>query len=251
MVALSVEEQFYLVWPLATILLLGLRQRLSTVVVVLVTAIVFVVAYRMWLFENGTGVLVLYTRTINRADTLLIGALLAHLWVRGKVPHGRGVSLAGWGALTFFGYVVWNGGSDDFHYTWGFFAVAVSVAVMLLAVLESEWAFRRVLELRPLRLIGRVSYGLYIWHFGVFRAVARYGGDWPDVGESVRRLQPGRSIVCGVVALRGTAVPALEGPDRRSRASIRRPRSREGGPGEARALRDEDRPHPLNPRHSA
>ncbi len=41
--------------------------------------------------------------------------------------------------------------------------------------------FRAVFRLPPLRGLGRVSYGLYIWHLAIFNAVLRYGRWWAPV----------------------------------------------------------------------
>ncbi len=60
-------------------------------------------------------------------------------------------------------------------YRGGFTAFAIAVAVVVLAVVESTWAGIKFLTLAPLRAIGRVSYGLYLWHVPVFLIVFRYG----------------------------------------------------------------------------
>jgi peptidoglycan/LPS O-acetylase OafA/YrhL len=52
---------------------------------------------------------------------------------------------------------------------------AVLAATVILAVVEGSWAGGRWLANPALRAIGLVSYGLYLWHFPVFHAVARHG----------------------------------------------------------------------------
>jgi peptidoglycan/LPS O-acetylase OafA/YrhL len=61
----------------------------------------------------------------------------------------------------------------------GYTLFALAVAIMLFAVLDTEWPVRRALTLRPLRAIGRVSYGVYLWHYFLFIVVAHYLDDWP------------------------------------------------------------------------
>ena len=51
-----------------------------------------------------------------------------------------------------------------------------AVAVMIVAIVESDWLSKRLLTWRPLRAVGRVSYGLYLWHFFVFTIVAEKMG---------------------------------------------------------------------------
>ena len=175
--SLAVEEQFYVVWPLVLILILGIRRRTWVVVTIIITAIVAVDIHQAYAFSHvrGAELIQLYTRTDYRASSLLVGALLAQLWVRGKTPS-RGLRPAAWVALlcaaAFIARVhVTNG----FLYRGGFTAFAIAVAVILLAVLESTWAGIGLLSVPPLRAVGRVSYGLYLWHMPAFLVVYRYG----------------------------------------------------------------------------
>ena len=179
--SLAVEEQFYLVWPVILVYLLGPRRPIGTVVVALTGAIAVIAAHRWMLWEDGTNWVVLLVRTDTRADGLLIGALLACIWVRGLTPI-RGADVAGWLALV--GLVVYMavvGPSDAFGFKGGMTLFAAGVAVVILAILNGAWAASRFFALTPLQAIGRVSYGLYLWHFPVDHAVARYGDDLPEV----------------------------------------------------------------------
>ena len=47
---------------------------------------------------------------------------------------------------------------------------------MVLAIVEADWLSKRLLTFGPLRAVGRVSYGLYLWHFFVFTIVAQKMG---------------------------------------------------------------------------
>ena len=172
--SLSIEEQFYWVWPVTLIFLLGLRRRLSTVVVVLVASIFAIAVWRAILARHIDPSLV-YFRTDAQADALLVGALTAHLWIRGRVPLKRFLAPAAWLALAFMTVCVFRLESGDrFLYNGGFTAIALAVAIMLLAVLETTWLPSRALTTRPLRAVGRVSYGLYLWHVLVFSVVVAY-----------------------------------------------------------------------------
>ena len=175
--SLAVEEQFYLFWPIV-VAVLGVRARARTVVLVIGSAIVFVAVRRGIMWQHGVSWNRLIVGTDTRADTLLVGALLAHLWVRGRVPQ-RGVIAAAWASTAFFLVcVVRCEPSSAFLYLGGFTAIAIAVALVLLAVLETNWSGVRFLELRPLRAVGRVSYGLYVWHPLVFVWVWWYTRHW-------------------------------------------------------------------------
>ena len=84
--------------------------------------------------SSGFGLVRLYTRTDYRADSLLVGALLAQLWVRGKTPT-RGLRTAAWIALAFVATCIARVHvTDPFLYRGGYTMVAVGIAVILLAI---------------------------------------------------------------------------------------------------------------------
>jgi peptidoglycan/LPS O-acetylase OafA/YrhL len=120
----------------------------------------------------------LFLRTDTRADSLLVGALLAQLWVRGwKLPRALG-AVTYVATLILVGAVLFARSTQAFLYLGGFTLVALCTATVILAATDGEWIGTRVLELRPLRAVGRVSYGLYLWHMPVFYVVNRYGLAW-------------------------------------------------------------------------
>ncbi len=81
-----------------------------------------------------------------------------------------------------------RGAGDPFLYRGGFTLIALTVGVILIAVLETDWVVNRFLRLRPLRAVGRVSYGLYIWHLAIFNAVTRYGRFWNPWWQTIVAL---------------------------------------------------------------
>jgi peptidoglycan/LPS O-acetylase OafA/YrhL len=86
--------------------------------------------------------------------------------------------------------------SRELLYGPGFTVVAVAAAALIAGVLEPGWWLHRVLSLRPVRALGRVSYGVYLWHFPVFLGVVHA---WPDA--------PAPATVAGAIA--GTAVAVI------------------------------------------
>ena len=169
---LSLEEQFYLLWPLCFAGLFAWRRPAAAVIGGTVLAIVTVWAVRSALYVDGVAEKTLYRSLFTRADSLLIGALVAQVWTRGFSPR-RGVKLAAWISLAGFTYAAWRGLSWSFLSRGGYTLLAIAVGVMILAVVDTDWAPRRVLELAPLRWCGRISYGLYLWHIPVYVVVQR------------------------------------------------------------------------------
>jgi peptidoglycan/LPS O-acetylase OafA/YrhL len=229
--SLAVEEQFYLVWPLCLSLFFGLRRRLAPTVVILVGTIGVVAIRRAIMWNHGVSWLWLYTRLFTRADALLVGCLLALLWVHGKLPK-RGVQLAGWLALSYFLYLVRHGAGDPFMYRGGYTLLALAVGTMLLAILQTDWLVNRVLRAAPLRAVGRVSYGLYIWHLAVFNAVLRYGRNWPPITQATVALSVAALVTYGSWVL--VERPFLRWKDRLEVAGRDRGKPPSGAPPNAR-----------------
>ncbi|MDQ1447309.1 MAG: hypothetical protein QOC79_280, partial [Actinomycetota bacterium] len=140
--SLSVEEQFYLVWPLVVTLFFGLRRRASSVITAMVGCIALVALWRFVLADRESLSL-LYFRTDVRADELIVGALAAYLWTRGIVPPKRVLAPLAWISLLFVTVCLFRLDPDDrFLFNGGFTAFAIAVAVMLLAVIEVGWLSR-------------------------------------------------------------------------------------------------------------
>jgi len=179
--SLSVEEQFYLVWPLVIAFFLGVRRRVSTITVVMVIAIVVIAVHRAMLWHRGDLWLWVAIRTDTRADAILVGALLAQLWIRGRLPRRAtatktAASVAALFLILCFALVR---PENAFIYLGGYTLIAVATAIVIWAAVDTFWAGNRALNVSALRAVGRVSYGLYLWHLPVFAAVARLGSEWP------------------------------------------------------------------------
>lgn len=178
--SLSIEEQYYLLWPLLLAGLLklwGLRAR--TVVVVALAAFAFA-AWRSWLTFDGASIERLYNGTDTRADALLLGCALGlALALPGLRENAvlqrfcRHAALPCVAILLVAGYTtqwqmrgMYAGGSLFFS--------LVSLLLVAALVLPQRTLAHRVFELPPLVFLGRICYGLYLWHFPIYN-VLRFG----------------------------------------------------------------------------
>jgi peptidoglycan/LPS O-acetylase OafA/YrhL len=160
--SLAIEEQFYLAWPVTLALLVGrgLHLRRALVICVALAAVVGVHRANEWL--GGAGIGRVSNGTDMRADALLVGCALAlglHAGIRLRAP-----TPLTWSAVGFLAWVVVTQSAfAPFIYEGGLTATAVAAAIVILALLQAP----RALSARPLVALGRISYGVYLWHFPV------------------------------------------------------------------------------------
>jgi peptidoglycan/LPS O-acetylase OafA/YrhL len=167
--SLAVEEQFYLLWPFVVLLCRPGRLLWACGAAVL-TALVVRVLLFLAHFPHET----LYMFTVCRMDALALGAAVAALirippaleWLR-----PRAVSIAMAAAITLIVAVIGTRGLamyDMSTQTVGYTVLSLGFAlVVLLTTLPTTGLLRalmRVLSSTPLRLIGRYSYGIYVFH---------------------------------------------------------------------------------------
>lgn len=158
--SISIEEQFYIGWPLL-LRFFGMHRIKQLGVVMLVVA----VATRILLAIVGVKHPGVWCNTIARLDPIALGALLAFV-LNGRAPQIRNAvrlvmcvaALASWWVTARF---LAHDGPTSVA-TYGLSALA---SVMLLAAfLRSEAPLLRVAPLSWTVYLGRISYGLYVFH---------------------------------------------------------------------------------------
>lgn len=185
--SLSVEEQFYLLWPLVIFLLSQTAFRRLLIVLIfagpvlrfLTVALVAnytsvpdptIAAIRLTYcqfdaFATGAAVAIIGHRSGRRAAPIFFAATVA-LLLAGQINR-----LAASGHLavdTALGYREQM--SLNFQYVWGYSAINAWSASLILAALTPN-LLSRLLSWAPLVYIGRISYGMYILHLATFRGV--------------------------------------------------------------------------------
>lgn len=168
--SLSVEEQFYLLWPLVLLLLMRvIRRPLVRAAVALGLAGVSLSLMALG-FVPGVDNSRLYLGTDTHAFGLLVGAALALALpsvrlARGAVPRvwSDTAGCAGL-AVTVVAMSVLHG-DEAMLYRGGFAAVTLASAALIVGVVPVAGRLRRLAGWAPLRWIGIRSYGIYLWHW--------------------------------------------------------------------------------------
>jgi peptidoglycan/LPS O-acetylase OafA/YrhL/lysophospholipase L1-like esterase len=170
--SLGIEEQFYLVWPLIVLAVLRLTRKRSVLLAVCIGGAVASALEMALLFRAGTAISRLYYGTDTHAQSLLVGAALAVGLATRRPRTGADHRLAVLGGVGAVGTALlwWRlSGTAPLLYQGGFLVAGVcTAAVVTCAVRAPHSLVARVLSLRPMRFLGRISYGLYLWHYPLF-----------------------------------------------------------------------------------
>ena len=194
--SLAIEEQFYIVWPAILIGLVVLKVPHKAMMGLIAITIAVVAWHRNELWNQGVSWLFLYIRTDTRVDSLLVGALFALIYRHIRINR----KLLNYSAtIAFFGivFIKYELSSGSFIYKGGFTVIAILTGIVVLAAAENVWRGNAVLTWKPLTILGKVSYGLYLWHMLIFQLMGRHF-TW---GPKSVRIVIGIMIVSAVTAV--------------------------------------------------
>jgi peptidoglycan/LPS O-acetylase OafA/YrhL len=158
--SLAVEEQFYMVWPVV-FAVLGRRRRALLALALAGAAASMVVRLILW----DPRAIRVYFGSDTRADALLLGCAAALLLGRFIVSE-RAVVLA---AALLGALMLTN---EGMLFRWGFGPAALASCVVVAGVAQRRVGTCGILESTALVHIGRLSYGLYLWHYPLARSLS-------------------------------------------------------------------------------
>ena len=177
--SLAIEEHFYFFFP-ATLLFIvrTMKARFWLIGALVVVPFIwrFIAYYTIelpWQYN--------YVATDTRIDSIAWGCLLALLMF---VPDGKSRSLADFpfigsralaaGLMLILASLLYR--DEGFRWTWRFSVQGVGVILVFANLLfDPRWSFMvRLLEWGPIRYLGRISYGLYLYHMLVNRIILKY-----------------------------------------------------------------------------
>ena len=204
--SLAVEEHFYLIWPVLIALLWRRRLAIPITVLICLAALVWrLFLYHQCVATDAPGPLALcgrhvelrlYMATDTRLDSIAWGALVALWHARSQASLTRLVSawpvvlVAVLGLLLSF---LWR--SPEFREVWRYTVQGLALSVLIPLAISLRGIVASLLTHPAAVYIGRLSYSLYLWHWG-----AVILADW---------CRPGHPAVWLCIALAATIAGAL------------------------------------------
>jgi len=157
--SLSVEEQFYLVWPALIVLLTWRGGESRRLIAALLIGVVASFALSMWLTDASPARAFYLLPT--RVWQLGVGGLLALIGVMGTSRRAGALAWAGLAAVAVAGVAL----TAEMPYPGLAALLPTAGAVALLYGGAAPSGPARLLAAAPLRFLGKISYSLYLWHW--------------------------------------------------------------------------------------
>lgn len=195
--SLSVEEQFYVVWPIMLIALYKVKiGNVTPRAKIFIASAALAIASTAWMIHlsvsNGFPIpndpSRVYFGTDTHAMGLLVGCAAAALWrsdrLNERLTPDRAAAMNGLGLLSLAGlayFFVFVSELNEFLYRGGFLVLSLLTAVLVVIAAHPGLKFGSRLGNPVLKWFGDRSYGIYLWHWPIF-VLMRSGIDiqWPD-----------------------------------------------------------------------
>jgi len=221
--SLSVEEQFYLVWPVLLMLAILIARRRPSLsqrsVILAAVGALSIASLAYGIFATASQPSLAYFVTPARAWEFGAGALLAVVAASpapDRFSLRTSVSWLGFGVIA--ASALMYTGATPFPGTAALLPVAGTLMVIWAGAPDASWSPTRLMRMRPVQFLGDISYSVYLWHWALL-VLAQYAIR-PDLGLTLKLAIVAMTIGLAIVTKR-----YVEDPIRSQRIlSARRPR---------------------------
>jgi peptidoglycan/LPS O-acetylase OafA/YrhL len=204
--SLAVEEQFYILWPLAVFMIRSLKKLLAFIILVLIA----VLALRCVVWINKYEDLAYFNLyTFSRVDGICIGCMVALLQKINRQFLTTHMSLLVllFAGLNFLFYFI----NRYYQFSFPYLAlIGYTTFAMLfgLLVYEAVNAQNKVVTIlfnwSFLKFFGRISYGFYIFHWPIYVMLSPFTLKWskyilPTVSANIQQIVS--AVICTIVAI--------------------------------------------------
>jgi len=225
--SLSVEEQFYIFWPLLILLVPEKWTKslfLSCIAFGLIFRIIFYFIYHSGVFRffGDTVAAAVYPLPFNHIDAFAFGAYLS----RYSIPKAKGQFFLLFALIPIIGFVAQYVATGDigpistlgyplllangYQYIWGYSILNYFFAIVI-QVVAKEGLFNSFLELPFMRYLGKISYGLYVYHYPVIWFSGRIR-DVISMPEWIAKLLTALIAFCATLLISSLSYRFLEKP---------------------------------------
>lgn len=225
---LSVEEQFYIVWPILLVIVLWIvarlrRRAVASMVVLWAAVAIGAVSFAFSVFLTWYSPAVAYFATPTRVWEFAGGALLAAIWARfpAVVDRARAhwiveraalPTLAGIALMVLAGFVL---SSQTPFPGWRAALPVVGAMLMIAGGMPRLPVLAPIIRARPTQFLGDVSYSIYLWHWPLIVTVTTLTGHALGAVE-------GLLVIASSIVLAALTYRFVETPGRSSRSFLAR-----------------------------
>lgn len=214
--SLAIEEQFYLFWPPIVMGVLARTRGASRAVAITAAALAGISTLAMFLlFDPEAGTARVYFGTDTRVAATLLGAALSGMAAQRAAPSPTSArplldAVGGAGLLVLLLASGSLDGGDPRVYRGGLLLVIVASGGLVAAMV---WApsglVSKAFSWRPLRELGRISYGAYLWHWPLYLVLTadRVGVD----GAALTALRVLATLIVSWASYRWIEAPVRTG----------------------------------------
>ncbi|HSW93942.1 MAG TPA: acyltransferase [Gammaproteobacteria bacterium] len=157
----SLEEQFYIFWPILLFILLPRDKKWFFIA--LGGLVVLSIAVRFYIFKNHIPYPFIWVFTLARLDPFALGAVMSYLYLNPRIkPHPV---LALCAAILIFKAVISLPSIEAYsgNAFWQLFAVDFAACLLIYTALYSN-RLGKLLSIRVISWLGKISFGLYVFH---------------------------------------------------------------------------------------